>query len=61
MGTEKTRNMKISWMLNIIKEAKEKKREIDKEKLFAVFAEKYNSTIRTAKEIYKILETTGKI
>lgn len=58
MGTSKTRQSKIEWLKETIKEFFKTKPsgKIDTDKLLAEFAIANNSTARTGEEILRILE-----
>lgn len=61
MGTAKTRAYKINWLFGHISAAMKKGVIIDKEKLIAAFCIDLASSRKTALEILKDFETTGKI
>ena len=61
MGTPKTREHKVNWILFAINQAKKAGVEIDFDKLAAEFALACGSTERTGKEIIALLKKTGRV
>lgn len=61
MGTTKTRQYKISWMWGHIQAAANQEKILDKELLIAKFCLDLASSRKTAVEILKGFEATGKI
>lgn len=61
MGTEKTSLDKVEWMKGAIARCIAQNRIIFKDKLIAEFCLQLGSTRRTALEILKNLEITGRI
>jgi len=61
MGTTKSREFKIEWLVTKIYTIMDVGRVVDEEKLIADFCIAFSSTPRTAREILKLLEISGKI
>lgn len=61
MGTTKTRQYKINWLLIHIQQTLKAGRVVDKEKLIGVFCVDLASSRKTALEILKDLENSGQI
>ncbi len=61
MGTNETRLSKVKWLDEAIFRAASKNRVILKDKLIAEFCLQFGSTRRTALEILKNMQITGRI
>ena len=61
MGTKTSREIKVNYMLIHIKNIAGSGEKVDKPKLLAKFAYDMMSSVRTGREIIKILINSGKI
>lgn len=63
MGTEKTRELKVQWLKDVLFDffTKNPNGVVSRSKLQANFALEHNSTDRTAREILKTLEASNYI
>lgn len=61
MGSQKTRQIKTEWLLKRLDDARKENREVEKNKLLAMFSVSLFSTKRTGQEILEDLELAGTI